>query len=84
MIAPPHVAPGDPPEPRLWLCECWLYGSFWSRSQCVRATSGRALRIPRLPRESCVGEGLSGKSAGRMKTECLSPPYPIPPARRMH
>jgi hypothetical protein len=49
--------PWGPPEPRLWLCESWFYGSFWSRSQCVRATSGRALHIPRPPRESCVGEG---------------------------
>ena len=75
-----HGPWGRPPSQGYWLCGCWSYGSFWSRSQHVSATSGRALGHPRLPQSPVWGRGLSGKSVGRMKPECLFPPHPIPPA----
>lgn len=80
VMAPPHVAPGDPPS---------------QGSGCVSAGSmeasglGHSVSEPHqagpcvscdFPGSPVWGRGLSGKSAGRMKTECLSPPYPIPPS----
>lgn len=80
-MAPPHTAPGDPPS---------------QGSGCVSADSmeasglGHSVSEPHqagpcvshdFPGSPVWGRGLSGKSAGRMKTECLSPPYAIPPSQ---